>query len=147
MKATIPQSRTVKGANETTRSGPASGRHYFLRPVNSLPPEVERRRRLLTRALPLAVLASASFIAGAATGIPPTPEKDAAKRFTEAWARGDFDAMRAELNPASRKAVGKSEFVDDYMRGAGDGDAALDRSRAARRSLVRGRRRPWCVCR
>ncbi len=84
--------------------------------MNRLPPEVVRRRRLLTRALPLAVLASASFIAGAATGIPPTPEKDAAKRFTEAWARGDFDAMRAELNPASRKAIGKSEFVDDYMR-------------------------------
>jgi penicillin-binding protein A len=84
--------------------------------VNNLPSEVERRRRLLTRALPLAVLASASFIAGAATGIPPTPEKDAAKRFTEAWARGDFDGMRAELNPASRKAVSKSEFVDDYMK-------------------------------
>ncbi len=82
--------------------------------MNSLPPEVERRRRLLTRALPLAVIASASFIAGAVTGIPPTPEKDAAKRFTEAWAHGDFAAMRAELNPASRKAVPEKEFVDDY---------------------------------
>ncbi len=82
--------------------------------MNRLPPEVARRRRLATRALPLAVLASASFIAGAATGIPPTPEKDAAKRFTEAWAHGDYAAMRAELNPASRRAMPEKEFVDDY---------------------------------
>ncbi len=84
--------------------------------MNRLPPEVERRRRLVTRALPLAVIASASFIAGAATGIPPTPEKDAAKRFAEAWAQQDFAAMRAELNPASRRAVSESDFVGDYLR-------------------------------
>ena len=98
------------------RARPRLGRHYFLRPVNRLPPEVERRRRLLTRALPLAVLACASFIAGAATGIPPTPEKDAAKRFTEAWAQGRLrrDARRAQ--PGLAQGVGKSEFVDDYCR-------------------------------
>ncbi len=82
--------------------------------MNRLPPEVARRRRLVTRALPLAVIASASFIAGAATGIPPTPEKDGAKRFTEAWARGDFAAMRAELNPSSRRELSQRELAEDY---------------------------------
>jgi cell division protein FtsI/penicillin-binding protein 2 len=83
--------------------------------VNNLPPEVERRRRLLTRTLPLAAIALVSFIVGASAGTPGSPEKDAAKRFTEAWAQRDFGAMYGELNPASRQAVSATDFAKAYI--------------------------------
>jgi peptidoglycan glycosyltransferase len=82
--------------------------------VNSLPPEVERRRRLLTRMLPLAFVAVVAFAFGASAGAPGSPEKDAAKRFTEAWANGEFAAMYRELNPASRAAITVNDFAVDY---------------------------------
>jgi peptidoglycan glycosyltransferase len=82
--------------------------------VKSLPPEAERRRRLLTRMLPLAIIAVVSFALGAAAGTPGSPEKDAAKRFTEDWANGEFGAMYRELNPASRHSIAIDDFVAAY---------------------------------
>ena len=76
--------------------------------------EVERRRRLTTRTLPLALLAVAAFVVGAAVGAPGSPEKDAAGRFAEAWAAGNFAAMYRELNPASKAMVGRGEFASAY---------------------------------
>ena len=38
--------------------------------VNQLSPEVERRRRLITRTLPLALVALVAFVVGAAAGAP-----------------------------------------------------------------------------
>ena len=78
------------------------------------PNEVERRRRLLTRTLPLAIIAIVSFALGASAGTPGSPEKEAAERFTEAWARKDFPAMYRELSPASRATLDEAEFAAAY---------------------------------
>jgi penicillin-binding protein A len=77
-------------------------------------PEAERRHRLLTRTLPLAIVAIAAFALGASAGAPASPEKDAAARFTEAWAGGDFAAMYRELNPASKAAMSVGDFALAY---------------------------------
>jgi peptidoglycan glycosyltransferase len=77
-------------------------------------PEVERRRRLLTRTLPLAVLAVVAFVFGAAAGAPGSPEKDTANRFAEAWAADEFAAMYKELNPASQASIELNDFVVAY---------------------------------
>jgi penicillin-binding protein A len=79
-----------------------------------MPPEVERRRRLVTRTLPLAVLAVVAFAFGAAAGAPGSPEKDAANRFAEAWAAAEFAAMYKELNPASQASIELNDFVLAY---------------------------------
>ena len=107
--------------------------------MNSLPTEVERRRRLVTRALPLSVIAAIAFAIGAATGAPGSPEKEAAERFAEAWGRKDFAAMYRELNEASRRPIGEAEFappttrLQRWRRGA--------RWRWVRRVIARGGRR------
>jgi peptidoglycan glycosyltransferase len=82
--------------------------------VNTLPPEVQRRRRLVTRALPLIVIAVIAFAVGASAGAPGSPDKEAAERFSQAWARKDFAAMYRELNEASRRTVGEDEFAQAY---------------------------------
>ncbi len=86
--------------------------------MNTLPTEVERRRRLVTRTAPLAVIALIAFIVGAATGAPGSPQKEAAQRFTEAWAQKDFAAMYDELNDASHNTVGEREFASAYREAA-----------------------------
>ncbi len=68
--------------------------------------------------LPLALIAAIAFALGAAAGSSEPPEKEAAARFTEAWAGKDFGAMYEELNPASRRAVGKAEFAAAYRDAA-----------------------------
>ncbi len=82
--------------------------------MSQISPEVERRRRLVTRTLPLAVIAVVAFAFGAAAGVPGSPEKDAAGRFAEAWAAGNFAAMYRELNPASKAAIELNDFVIAY---------------------------------
>jgi cell division protein FtsI/penicillin-binding protein 2 len=76
--------------------------------------EAERRRRLLTRAVPLALIGLIAFIVGANAGAPGNPEKDAAKRFVDAWTRREFAAMYRELNPASQRAIELNDFVVAY---------------------------------
>jgi cell division protein FtsI/penicillin-binding protein 2 len=75
---------------------------------------VERRRRLVTRTLPLAIIAVIAFVLGAAAGKEEPPEKQAAARFATAWAEGDFTAMYGELNPASRRATSEDDFTAAY---------------------------------
>ncbi|HYJ22242.1 MAG TPA: penicillin-binding transpeptidase domain-containing protein [Solirubrobacterales bacterium] len=77
-------------------------------------PEVERRRRLVTRTLPLAVVAVVAFAFGAAAGAPGSPEKDAAGRFAEAWAAEEFATMYKELNAASKASIELNDFVIAY---------------------------------
>ena len=79
-----------------------------------MPPEVERRRRLVTRTLPLALIAIVAFAFGAAAGAPGSPGKDAADRFAEAWASDDFAAMYRELNPSSQASIELNDFVIAY---------------------------------
>jgi peptidoglycan glycosyltransferase len=86
--------------------------------VNSLPPGVERRRRLVTRTLPLTIVAIVAFALGAAAGADGTPERQAAERFAAAWAKRSFDAMYRELNAASRRSTGRDEFRQAYLRSA-----------------------------
>jgi len=76
---------------------------------------VERRRRLITRTLPLAAIALISFIVGASAGAPGSPEKDAAKRFTEAWSHRDYAGMYAELNLPSQETVTTADFAKAYI--------------------------------
>lgn len=82
--------------------------------MSPLTPEVERRRRLVTRTLPLTIVAVVAFTLGATAGAPGSPEKDAAKRFTEAWAQQEFAAMYGELNPASQRAITVNDFTKAY---------------------------------
>jgi peptidoglycan glycosyltransferase len=83
-------------------------------PVNRTPTPADRRRRLVTRAVPLALVALVAFVVGVTAGSPGSPEKDAAGRFAEAWAAKNFKAMYAELNDASRARVGLKEFEAAY---------------------------------
>jgi cell division protein FtsI/penicillin-binding protein 2 len=82
--------------------------------MSNLPPEVQRRRRIVTRTLPLALIAFVAFIVGAIAGTPGSPGKDAAKRFTDAWQQGEFAAMYKDLNPASQRAIELNDFVLAY---------------------------------
>ncbi len=82
--------------------------------MSHLPSEVERRRRLVTRALPLIVIALIAFVAGALAGNPGSPEKEAAKRFLDAWQRNEFAAMYRELNPAAQGEIELNDFVVAY---------------------------------
>jgi cell division protein FtsI/penicillin-binding protein 2 len=83
-----------------------------------MPTEVERRRRLLTRALPLAAVALISFIAGVSTGTSTPPEKAAANRFADAWAQQDFATMHAELNPAAAAKYSTADLAKAYLTAA-----------------------------
>jgi cell division protein FtsI/penicillin-binding protein 2 len=82
--------------------------------VSSSTNEAERRRRLVTRSLPLALVAIVAFVIGIAAGAPGSPEKDAANRFAEAWEAESFRTMYAELNEASRARVDRKEFEAAY---------------------------------
>jgi cell division protein FtsI/penicillin-binding protein 2 len=86
--------------------------------VNNLPTEVERRRRLVTRALPLTIVAVVAFALGASAGAPGSPDREAAERFSQAWAHKDFAAMYRELNEASRRSIGEDEFAQAYRDAA-----------------------------
>jgi penicillin-binding protein A len=86
--------------------------------MSTRPPEVERRRRLITRALPFALIAFVAFVLGAVVGSSDSPEKDAAERFTQAWERGEFAAMYRELNPGSQRKIGLDDFVVAYREAA-----------------------------
>ena len=88
--------------------------------MKRLSPEVERRRRLFTRALPLTILAVVAFIFGTSAGTPVgPPEKGEAKRFAEAWELHEFAAMYKQLNPASKRAIGVAEFAKAYREAEG----------------------------
>lgn len=69
---------------------------------------------MVTRTLPLAIVAIVSFVVGASAGAPGSPEKDAAERFAEAWSKDEFAAMYGELNPASRAATTVNDFATAY---------------------------------
>ncbi|MDX6608782.1 MAG: penicillin-binding protein [Solirubrobacterales bacterium] len=86
--------------------------------MSARPSEMERRRRLTTRALPLSLIALVAFVIGAMAGIPGSPEKEAAERFTRAWERDEFAAMYKELNPSSRRRIELNDFVTTYRTAA-----------------------------
>ena len=81
-------------------------------------PEAERRRRLVTRALPFSVLALVAFVIGATVGSSDSPEKESAERFTQAWEHGEFAAMYRELNRGSQRKIELNDFVIAYREAA-----------------------------
>jgi cell division protein FtsI/penicillin-binding protein 2 len=83
-----------------------------------LSPEVERRRRLLTRTAPLALVAFVAFVVGAAVGAPGSPKVEATSRFSEAWATGNYAAMYKELNDASKAKFSVQDFKTAYVEAA-----------------------------
>jgi cell division protein FtsI/penicillin-binding protein 2 len=83
-----------------------------------LSPEVERRRRLLTRTAPLALIAFVAFIVGAAVGAPGSPKVEATNRFAEAWATHGYTAMYKELNDASKAKYSVKDFEAAYVEAA-----------------------------
>jgi penicillin-binding protein A len=89
-----------------------------FRQMSARPSDVERRRRLVTRALPLSLIALVAFVVGAIAGTPGSADKDAAKRFVDAWQNEEFAAMYKELNPASQKAIELNDFVLAYRNAA-----------------------------
>ena len=87
-----------------------------------------RRRGRKRRAGALLVLAGLAFAGGAivGAGLEP-PDRGIATRFLDAWARGDYRAMYAELSPAEREAVTLRRFTRAYTQAAGV--ATLERVR------------------
>jgi peptidoglycan glycosyltransferase len=83
--------------------------------LSPISPEAERRRRLVTRAVPIALLAAAALIAGAITG-GSNAELSAARHFAQDWARQDFAAMYGEISPTAAKRYPLAEFTDDYAK-------------------------------
>lgn len=86
--------------------------------MSSRSPEVERRRRLVTRTLPLTLVALIAFGVGVFAGTSGSAEEEAAEHFGEAWERRELAAMYRELNPASQRAIGFNEFAAAYREAA-----------------------------
>jgi beta-lactamase class D len=81
-----------------------------LSPVTA---DAARRRRVLTRALPVAALATAAFIAGAVKAGNNT-DLTAAQSFADDWESQDFAGMHAEISPGAAKRYPLSAFTDEY---------------------------------
>jgi cell division protein FtsI/penicillin-binding protein 2 len=83
--------------------------------LSSITREAARRRRLLTRAVPVAVLALAAFIAGAIVAARRV-ELPAVQSFADDWAKQDFADMHAEISRRAARRYPLGEFTADYGR-------------------------------
>ena len=63
---------------------------------------------MLTRAVPLIVVATPAFVAGVV--VASGPDAPAAQRFVDAWERGDIAAMYAELTPDAQDEYSLERF-------------------------------------
>ncbi len=78
-----------------------------------------RRRRLLTRAVPLIVVAAAAFGLGIVTATGPgRAERKLVTHFVNAWARGDYARMYGMLDSTSRDHISEARFVAAYQAAA-----------------------------
>jgi penicillin-binding protein A len=76
----------------------------------------ERRRRILKRAIPILVLASAAFVGGAVVAAEPVAP--AAQRLLDAWERDDYAAMHGELTPEAQDEFPLERFERLYADAA-----------------------------
>ena len=76
----------------------------------------ERRRRIFKRAVPIVVIASAAFVGGAVVAAEPVAP--AAQRLLDAWERGDYKAMYAELTPDAQDEYPLERFERIYADAA-----------------------------
>jgi hypothetical protein len=81
--------------------------------LSPISPEAQRRRRLLTRGLPIAFVAVAAFVAGAVAG-GGGPDLSAVRRFVHDWERQDFASMYGEISSSAAKRYPLTEFTDAY---------------------------------
>ena len=79
-----------------------------------------RRRRLLTRTLPLAGVAVLAFAAGIVTATGPgRAERRLVTNYVGAWARRDFTQMYNLLDPASKRGLSEPAFRAAFAAAAG----------------------------
>lgn len=76
--------------------------------------EAERRRRLVTRTLPISVLAVGAFAAGVVIGA--QDELVAVERFVGSWERSDFEGMYGELTAEASAETSLERFTAAYER-------------------------------
>ena len=88
-----------------------------LQPAGSRPRARERRRRIVTRALPIATVAGLAFIAGAIAGHPRT-DLDPARAFMGAWEQGDYAAMYDKLSDEAKASYTPQDFEAAYEKAA-----------------------------
>ena len=85
--------------------------------MSTFSPRATRRRRLVTRAFPIALLGLAAFVAGLVWGSRPADLRDA-EQFAAAWQSQDYKAMYAQISDASARRYPLKEFKSDYDRAA-----------------------------
>jgi penicillin-binding protein A len=80
--------------------------------LSSTGSQTQQRHRMLTRAVPLTIIAVSAFVVGvvAASG----PDAPAAQRFVDAWASNDFAAMYDELTPDAQANYSLQRFEREY---------------------------------
>jgi cell division protein FtsI/penicillin-binding protein 2 len=76
--------------------------------------EAARRRRLMTRALPLVIVAAVAFVVGVLIG--GRHDTSAAERFADAWQEQDFGAMHDELTADAAKRYPLADFEKKYQK-------------------------------
>ncbi|HMC06062.1 MAG TPA: penicillin-binding transpeptidase domain-containing protein [Solirubrobacterales bacterium] len=105
--------------------------------------QAARRRRLLTRALPIAFLGLVAFAAGLIVGAAHT-NVAGVQRFADDWERGDFAGMYAELGSASASHYTLAQFTSDYdnaertatVKSLSTGDVSEDEAGGRRVAVV-----------
>jgi penicillin-binding protein A len=76
-------------------------------------PQASRRRRIITRALPVAGLGAIAFVVGAVVGSS-SPSRETVDRFATAWSDKDYGAMHEELSDASASRYPLGRFTRMY---------------------------------
>ncbi|MGA2009759.1 MAG: penicillin-binding transpeptidase domain-containing protein [Solirubrobacteraceae bacterium] len=100
-----------------------------------------RRRRLLTRTLPIIGLAALAFAAGLVWATEPSAaERQMVKRYVTAWEHGDVSAMYALLDGASRRRTSELAFARELT--ADDATATITSLRWLRIGSQRGNAMP-----
>ena len=76
----------------------------------------EEQTRRARRARPVVALAAVAFAIGAIVGANggSSPSDSLASRFVSAWSRGDYAAMYADIDEASRRSTSADQFATAY---------------------------------
>jgi cell division protein FtsI/penicillin-binding protein 2 len=85
-------------------------------------------------------MAAVAFAIGAIVGAGhhPSAAEGVASRYVQAWSRGDYAAMYAQLDPASRATLSRGRFRGDYERAARTATAIAMAVSGRTRSLGEG---------
>jgi peptidoglycan glycosyltransferase len=83
--------------------------------LSTISSRATRRRRLLTRALPIALLGLAAFVAGLIRGAEGT-DLGSAQEFANAWEDESFSAMYSQISNASARRYSLDDFTSAYER-------------------------------